>query len=203
MKTRPLQVGITGGIGAGKSVVCKIFKALGAPTYDADYQAKYLMTHASPLRQKILANFGAESYLKSGDLNRTYLAAHVFGNPERVALLNQLVHPEVGKHYAQWIVEQGHQIAYTIKEAALMIESGSYVSLDYLINVVAPVNLRITRVMQRDPQRNNRQIQEILASQLTDSQRNEKSDFIVQNDQEHMVIPQVLDLHQKFIGLAD
>lgn len=195
---KPKQIGITGGIGAGKSVICRIFQALGAPVYNADERAKYLMSHDKKLIRNISASFGEQSYFKEGQLNRHYLAAEVFRNPVKVQTLNKLVHPAVARDYKKWVKEHISGSPYLIKEAALMIESGSYQTLDYLVVVVAPLELRISRVLQRDPHRKRQQVLDIIANQLSDEERMEKSHFTIQNDQNHLVIPQVLRLHEKF-----
>ncbi|MEI6409971.1 MAG: dephospho-CoA kinase, partial [Bacteroidota bacterium] len=144
-------VGITGGIGVGKSTVCRIFEALGIPVYDADYWAKWLITNDPALKQQIKELFGAEAYLPDGTYNRAFVASQVFSDKNKLAALNASVHPAVARHGAEWHqaqIERG--CPYTLKEAALMIESGSYRQLDCLIVVTAPESLRIQRVMQRD-----------------------------------------------------
>src|SRR5690242_4091 len=118
-KNSPLQIGVTGGIGSGKSMACKIFHTLGVPVYDADFRARWIMNHNSLLRNDIITAFGTSAYTSVGELNRPYLAAQVFNNNDKVALLNSLVHPRVGEDYATWVEENKHH-SYIIKEAALM-----------------------------------------------------------------------------------
>ena len=194
-----MQVGVTGGIGAGKSLVCRIFRILGIPVYDADTRAKQLMEESTDLRQQIIEAFGSESYDDSGKLNRHYLAALVFSNQEKVQQLNALVHPEVGRDYQKWADLNQADSPYIIKEAALLIESGSYRQLNYLITVVAPADLRIQRVLDRDPHRDRQQIESIIARQITDEERIEKSDVVLFNDEQQPLIQQVLEIHQSLV----
>lgn len=195
----PLQIGITGGIGSGKSTVSHIFSILGIPIYDADSRAKYLMAHNKDLKQAIQKAFGEEAYLKNGELNRSFLAAQVFSDSEKVKIINGLVHPEVAKDYLQWLSEQ--KSPYVLREAALMIESGSHKLLDKLIAVFAPENLRIERVKKRDPQRSEAEIKAIIAKQLPEEEKLKLADFIIYNDEQHPLIPQVLALHNHFLDL--
>jgi len=197
-----MEVGITGGIGAGKSIVCKIFSTLGIPIYDADTRARQLMEESQSLRDNISAVFGDNSYNQEGALNREYLANLVFSDSIKVRELNRMVHPEVAKDYLAWVNIWSSQAPYLVKEAALLIESGSYLKLDYLVTVTAPIDLRITRVLSRDPQRERKQIESIIERQLSDPKRVEFSDFVLNNDEKQMLIPQVLQLHSKFIGLV-
>jgi len=197
-----MEVGITGGIGAGKSFVCKIFSTLGIPIYDADSRARQLMEESQSLREGIRAAFGDNSYNQEGALNREYLANLVFSDSIKVQELNKLVHPEVAMDYLAWVDIWSSQAPYLVKEAALLIESGSYLKLDYLVTVTAPLDLRITRVLSRDPQRERKQIESIIERQLSDPKRVEISDFVLNNDEKQMLIPQVLQLHSKFIGLV-
>ncbi len=195
-----MEVGITGGIGAGKSTVCKIFSTLGIPIYDADSRTKQLMEDSPGLVEQIKEVFGEQSYHRSGKLNKAYLADLVFPVPDKLKKLNQLVHPEVAKDYSGWVESQGNKFPYVIKEAALLIESGSYQQLDCLVTVLAPVELRITRVLARDPNRERGQIEQIISRQLSDQQRIEKSDSVLYNDEKQLLIPQILDLHQHLVG---
>jgi dephospho-CoA kinase len=194
-----MQVGVTGGIGSGKSIVCKIFGILGIPVYNADSSAKRLMVEHQGLRQQIITSFGEQSYTDSGTLNRSYLADRVFNNQEELDKLNKLVHPEVGQDYRQWANAHEHSNPYIIKEAALLIESGSYMELDYIITVSAPESLRISRVIDRDPYRDRPQVESIIAKQLPEEELIAKSHSVLYNDGKQSLIQQILDLHQKLI----
>jgi dephospho-CoA kinase len=143
---QPIQIGITGGIGTGKSLVCQIFHVLGVPVYDADSRAKKLMTTDGILIDQIKKEFGTLSYDEKGDLNRELLGKAVFNQPDKLARLNALVHPRVAYDYNQWINEQ-RGANYCLKEAALLFEAGSYQLLDKIIVVSASDELRIKRVL--------------------------------------------------------
>ena len=194
---KPLQIGITGGIGTGKSLICKIFARLGVPVYDADSHAKALMTTDGILVSQIKKEFGDLSYYPDGTLNRTYLGDHVFRNQEKLEKLNSLVHPRVGIDYARWVEMQVHA-RYVLKEAALLFESGSYRSLDKIIVVSAPEDLRRQRVLQRDPHRTVDQFKAIVEKQMPEDEKLEQADYIIVNDETVLVIPQVLKLHGMF-----
>jgi dephospho-CoA kinase len=195
---KPLQIGITGGIGAGKSTVCKIFSVLGIPTYDADSRAKALMTTDGILMEGIKKEFGTLSFKTSGELNREYLATEVFSDEQKLKKLNSLVHPRVGLDYENWLKEQ-IGAPYVLKEAALLIESGSYKTLDYLLLVTAPEHARIERVLARDKHRNREQVKEIIKNQLSETEKITLADFIVNNDGNHSLLEQVLKLHDQFL----
>jgi dephospho-CoA kinase len=192
-----MLIGITGGIGSGKSLVCQIFTSLGIPVYDADSRAKSLMTTDGILISAIKKEFGALSYHPDGTLNRQYLASVAFQDPQRLQVLNGLVHPRVGADFAQWLNDH-QEHPYIIKEAALLFESGSYQSLDKIIVVHAPEQLRLSRVLQRDPHRSTEQVQEIIRNQMRDEEKVRRADFVIVNDETQLVIPQVLALHQQF-----
>lgn len=192
-------VGITGGIGVGKSTVCRIFEVLGIPVYDADYWAKSLITNDPVLKQQIIELFGGEAYLADGTYNRAYVASQVFSDKNKLTALNACVHPAVARHGAEWHqaqIERG--CPYTLKEAALMIESGSYRQLDCLIVVTAPELLRIQRVMQRDGV-DEKTVRARIASQMPEGEKIKFADFVIQNDEKHALVPQVWEIHQKIV----
>lgn len=193
---KALKVGITGGIGSGKSLICKIFSKLNIPIYDADSRAKWLTNNDPEIRKKVIAEFGKESFNENG-LNREYVASKVFNNPSRLKKLNSIIHPAVAVDYEAWVNHQN--TPYTIKEAALMFESGSYKMQDLIIAVSAPKELRISRVLSRDSFRSRKQIEDIIDKQISEEERIERSDFVVYNDESQLVIPQVIELHQKLI----
>ena len=195
-KVLPRQIGITGGIGAGKSTVTRIFAALRVPVYDADSRAKWLMNSNPLLKDSIVEAFGSQAYNQHG-LNRNYLAASVFKDSSKVALLNSLVHPRVGDDFAQW-VQQHAGFPYVLKEAALLFESGSYQSLDQVIAVSAPLEMRIQRVLQRDPHRTNADVAAIVARQMDEAEKIARADYVVHNDEKILLVPQVLELDRAF-----
>lgn len=195
--TTPLQIGITGGIGSGKSLVCRIFSSLGVSAYDADSRAKAVMTTDGIVISKIKKEFGSLSYHEDGSLNRKHLSETVFSNPDKLKILNELIHPRVGEDYTHWLAE--HQSdKYVIKEAALLFEAGSYKVLDKVIVVQAPVSLRITRVLVRDSHRNESHVRSIMENQMRDEEKIERADYVITNDETCLVIPQVLELHKLF-----
>lgn len=196
-KPGPLKIGITGGIGSGKSTVCQIFKILGIPVYSADDRAKWLMAHDPELKTSIRAEFGVESYTATGELNRSFLAEKVFSNPEAVAKINALVHPRVGKDFETWVENQSSP--YVLKEAALIFESGGEKKLDAVINVSSPLKIRIARVLLRDPQRSEEQVNHIIDQQMPDEEKNSKADFVIKNSENKILIPQVLAIHQELV----
>lgn len=196
MKT--LQIGVTGGIGSGKSLVTKIFSLLGVPVYDADSHAKEVMTTDGILVSAIKKEFGDLSYDSKGGLNREYLAHHVFNDKDKLAKLNALVHPRVALDYNNWVNKQG-PVHYVVKEAALLFEAGSDRLLDKIIVVHAPLDLRIKRVQKRDPHRSVEQISAIVEKQLPEEEKLNRADYIIVNDETQLVTKQVIDLHQKFL----
>jgi dephospho-CoA kinase len=198
IKGKKMLIGITGGIGSGKSTVAKIFNILGIPIYSADDRAKWLMANDADLKEQIISNFGKESYFEDGSLNRSYLAAQVFNDEEKVSMINSLVHPAVKKDFEKWVLKQNSP--YVLKEAALLFESGSYQDLDKIINVSAPLKIRINRVMLRDPQRSENQINDIINKQLPDEEKNLKADFVIKNSDNRLLIPQVMQIHQLLLG---
>ncbi len=194
---KPLQIGITGGIGSGKSLVCRIFGTLGVPTYDADSRAKNLMTTDGILVDQIKKEFGSLSYNVRGELNREFLGSTVFGQEEKLKQLNALVHPRVTVDYKQW-VDAHTQSRYVLKEAALLFESGSYQLLDKIILVTAPKELRIKRVLVRDVHRTKEAVEKIIQSQLSEEEKEVRANFIIRNNESELIVPQVLDLHERF-----
>ena len=196
MKT-PLQIGITGGIGSGKSLVCKIFALLGVPVYDADSHAKALMTTDGILVSQIKKEFGDLSYYPDGTLNRNWLANHVFSDQQQLDKLNTLVHPRVAHNYKQWVALYPGE-PYVLKEAALLFEVGSFHSLDKIVVVSAPESVRQRRVLKRDAHRTVEQFQGIVEKQLPEDEKVKLADYIIVNDDTTLVIPQILKLHEEF-----
>ena len=196
MSPKALKVGITGGIGSGKTFICRIFEVLGISVYYADERAKWLQNHDPELTHKIKENFGKQAYDDQGHLDRAFLADTVFSDEKKLALLNQLVHPRVADDYQRWTAQRLSE-PYTIKEAALLFETGSYHQLDKVINVDAPQDVRMQRVLQRDPHRSPQQITRIMDRQLSDSERRKRADYNVDNSGNALVIPQVLRIHRE------
>lgn len=193
-----LKIGITGGIGSGKTTVCRVFETLGIPVFYADLAAKHLMQH-DPELKKALQHALGENIYENGILKRSYLAQLLFSNPTHLETVNSLVHPAVIRYGHQWMQQQ--KSPYAIKEAALFFESGSYAEMDYMITVAAPEALRIQRVIDRD-NISVEEVQKRIAKQLPEKEKITRSDFVIQNDDIHPVLPQVLLLHAFFIGQA-
>lgn len=193
--TKPKCIGITGGIGSGKSTVCKVFKILGIPVYESDDRAKWLMANDTALKSEITAAFGPDSYLPDGGVNRGFLAQAVFSDPVKVNQINSLVHPAVGRDFRAWATLQ--QSPYVLKEAALIFETGANNELDKVITVSSPLKIRLARVLMRDPQRDLTQINQIIDQQLPDEKKNELADFVIKNSENKLLIPQILAVHHK------
>lgn len=196
-KKTPVLVGITGGIGSGKSTVAKIFSILGIPVYFADDRAKWLMGNDEILKTQIKKLLGTESYFSDGNLNRSFLAKEIFSSPEKVKAINSLVHPAVEKDFSDWASQQ--TTPYVLKEAALIFETGSHEGLDHVINVSSPLKVRIARTLMRDPFRSEEQVNQIINQQLPDEQKNELADFVIKNTDNKLLIPQVLKIHQQLV----
>ena len=194
-----LRIGITGGIGSGKSIVARLFAALGVPVYDSDSRAKEIMANDLVLREQLLTAFGPETYTAAGQLNRTYLAQRVFQDATQVTLLNSLVHPRVGADFEAWAAAQAAAgQPYLLKEAALLYESGAYRQLDRIITVHAPPAVRHARVLRRDAHRSAADVQAIMNQQLSDEEKLQRADYAVYNDDSQPVLPQVLALDESF-----
>ena len=190
-----IKVGITGGIGSGKTHICEMFKELGVPVYNADDRAKYLMQHDEDLKAQIIDTFGEESY-KNGSLNREFLSQVVFQHKAMLEKLNSIVHPAVAKDADAW-----HQMhadkPYTIKEAALLFETESYKQLDKTILVHADEDERILRVMQRDHVSKEKVLARI-KNQMQDIDKMTYADFIINNDGNREIHKIVEKIHSYF-----
>lgn len=193
-----LRIGLTGGIGSGKTVVANIFRQLGAPVYEADAEGRLLTETSSEIKNALREHFGNEVFLKNGSLDRAKLASLVFSDNEKLSRLNSIIHPFVKEHFSHW-VEQHNGSNYIIKEAAILFESGSDKGLDKIISVAAPEKVRIRRVMQRD-NADEKKVSSIIKNQLSEEERIKRSDYIITNDDETLVIPQVLKLHRLFLN---
>ena len=189
-----IKVGITGGIGSGKSTVAKIFAVLGVPVYYADDASRRIMNSDPEVIDLITRHFTKEAY-KNGRLERSFLAEQVFKSKANLELLNSLVHPATIRDADNWLSVQ--QAPYVIKEAALLFETGSYAALDYVIGVSAPYGLRLQRTINRD-QSNREQVIARMNRQIDENIKMKLCDFIVYNDEEQLLIPQVIKLHEFF-----
>jgi dephospho-CoA kinase len=191
------KVGITGGIGTGKSIVCSVFSVFGIPIYDADSRAKWLTEHDPIIRQELITTFGSEVF-NGNILNRSFLAGAAFSNETKTRMLNAIIHPVVAKDFAEWVLTQ-QGAPYVLKEAALLYESGSAKELDTMIVVSAPMELRLKRVLKRDSHRTEKQIRDIIARQWSEGEKLALANHIVYNDELQLLVPQVLALHKQFL----
>ncbi|MBK9335657.1 MAG: dephospho-CoA kinase [Lewinellaceae bacterium] len=201
--SKTLRVGITGGIGSGKTTVCRIFEALGIPVYDADYWARWVIANDPEVRAAIVALLGPEAYLPDGTYHRAFVAGIVFNTPEKLAALNAVVHPAVERHSRAWHDQQVRNgPPYTLKEAALLVESGSHLFLDALIVVTAPEEIRVRRVQARDHV-SAEAVHARIRNQMPEAEKAALADHLIINDGQHLLIPQVWAVHQKLLASQD
>lgn len=193
-----IRIGITGGMGSGKTLVCRIFKSFGIPVYHSDEEARRLMQEEPSLVTGILSLFGDEAFTE-GSLNRSMIAKRVFQDRKLLDQLNAMVHPAVRREFVRW-TEAQRSAPYLIKEAAILFESGAEKGLDHVIVVAAPEELRIQRVILRD-QLSRDQVLYRLKNQWSEEERIQLADYIIFNDGKQMLIPQVLKLHEKFCNI--
>nr|WP_294906120.1 dephospho-CoA kinase [uncultured Lacibacter sp.] len=191
-----LKIGLTGGIGSGKTTVAKVLEVLGVPVYYADEAAKELMHSNELLKQQLIFHFGADTYFQDGQLNRKHLASIVFNNKEKLELLNSLVHPVTIADAQEWFSKQ--RSPYIIKEAALLFESGSADGLDYIIGVTAPAAIRMKRVMDRDAVSAD-EVKRRMANQIDETLKMKLCDFVLRNNEQELLLPQVTALHEELI----
>lgn len=196
-----LTIGITGGIGSGKTTVCRIFETLGIPVFYADTAAKEIMITDQLLISGITAEFGPESYDAEGRLRTKHIAGIVFNQPDRLAVLNSLVHPAVFRAFDRWLAAVPAGVPYVMKEAALLFESGSDKACDRTVLVTAPEAVRIARVMQRDGA-TAAQVQARIDKQMSDAEKAGLAGDILLNDESQSVIVQAYRLHQQFLKLS-
>lgn len=195
-----LKIGITGNIGSGKTTVSKMFELLGIPVFYADDEAKKVMTADAILVASLKETFGPEAYFTDGSLNRKFIAGIVFNNPAELAKLNAIVHPAVFRAFDNWVLRYP-QALYVVKEAALLFESSSYRMCDYSVVVTAPLSLRLQRVIKRD-QITLEEAENRNARQMPEEEKVKLADYHIVNDESRLVIPQVLQLHERFKTLA-
>lgn len=196
----PLYVGITGNIGSGKTTVCQIFAMLGIPIYYADPAARRLMETNPTLIRAISSLLGPRAYNPDGSLDRAFVAKQIFGNERLLQKLNQLVHPAVGQDGLRWHRQQT-QVPYTLYEAALIFESGGNRQMDAVIVVTAPETVRLQRVMERDGV-SEAAVRARMARQWPEAKKLELADYRIENDGQHLLIPQVLSIHRQLKQLA-
>lgn len=194
-----LKVGVTGGIGSGKSTVCRVFECLGVPVYYADDRARWLTENHVEIVAEVTALLGPEAYTRDGGYNTAFVSSRVFGDKSLLQRLNQIIHPRVGEDSRRWFEQHADQ-PILMKEAAIMKKQGS--ELDYIVAVIAPEQLRISRVLTRDKKRTKEQIMAIIANQGTDEYFRSIADFIVYNNESELIIPQVVEIYDTLLASA-
>lgn len=192
-------IGITGGIGSGKSIICKVFELLGVPVYYADSRANWLTNNDLQLRKEIKELLGRQAYDENGQYNRKWVASQVFDNSQLLQMLNMLIHPRVFDDTKKWLTLYQNQ-PYVVREAAISNATGERNDLDKTIVVSCPIEVRIKRILQRDPQRSDEQIRAIIARQKTEEEFSKIADYQIINDDEKLVLPQILRIHQILTG---
>jgi len=188
-------IGLTGGIGSGKSIVAKVFATFNVPIYNSDIEAKKLMNSSSEVKKKLISEFGSDVYLNN-TLNRKFLANIIFNDKQKLKFVNSIVHPVVINHFNKWVSQQ--KAHYIIKENAILFESGMYKNVDLIITVTAPEAIRIERVTKRD----NSIYEEVksrISNQISDKEKIEKSDFVIINDNKKLILPQILRIHDTIL----
>lgn len=188
-------VGLTGGIGSGKTTILEVFKSLGVPVYIADVEAKALMNRSKVIRRKLIALFGEEAY-KDDKLNRPYLSSKIFSDKELLSKMNAIVHPKVASHFKNWVKRQDSK--YVIKEAAIIFENNLQNQYDYIITVVADKDLRIQRVIKRDDA-SIEKVKSIIKNQWSDEDKISKSDFVILNNDLEVAKKQALKVHKEIL----
>lgn len=191
-------VGLTGGIGSGKTTVAKYFEELGVPVYIADLEAKALMNRSKVIRRKLIALFGNEAFLEN-TLNRPFIAQQIFNDKKLLNAMNAIVHPKVASHFKRWVNKQDSP--YVISEAAILFENGSYKKYDYIITVTAPEHIRLQRVIKRDNS-NKQKVEAIMANQWSDQEKIKRSDFVIENIDLEQTKIQVRKIHKKILKLT-
>lgn len=191
-----MKVGLTGGIGSGKSTICKIFEWLGVPVYNSDLQTKILYITNNSLKKELIRVFGETMYLETGEIDKSQFR-NVLSNPSEGKKLNEIVHPYVFEDFENWVTLQKHP--YIIKESAILFESGANLTVDLVVSVVAPVQVKMKRIQQRDPFRSEIQIRDIMNLQLSDDELIERSNYIIKNDNSQSIISQVFSLNSELL----
>jgi len=191
-------VGLTGGIGSGKTTIANFFKEFGIPVYIADTEAKALMNRSKVIKRKLIALFGENAY-QEGKLNREYLSQKIFNDKDLLQKMNAIVHPKVASHFKRWVKKQ--DAPYVISEAAILFENGSYKKYDYIITVTAPEQVRLKRVMSRDNS-SEKKVKSVMDNQWKDAEKIKLSDFVIQNINLEEAKAQVQQIHKKLLQLV-
>tara|TARA_B110001452_G_scaffold62108_1_gene48884 strand:+ start:278 stop:874 length:597 start_codon:yes stop_codon:yes gene_type:complete len=188
-------IGLTGGIGSGKSTVARMFESFGVPVYISDDEAKILMESSKSIRQSLVLLFGENAYA-NGVLNRVFIASKVFNDSTLLSKLNAIVHPEVRVHFESWLKKQ--KSPYVIKEVAILFETNSQSNFDFIISVVAPVEERVQRVM-KGHQKTEQEVRSIIKNQLPDTEKIKLSNFVIYNNSISETKTYVANLHKQIL----
>jgi len=194
-----LKIGITGGIGAGKSVVCKILSEWGIPIFYADSRAKIIIDTDKSVKQKIQNIFGKYVFNLSGTLNNENLAKIVFNDKTSLEKLNKIVHPLVKEDFQKWA--EGQNSPYVVEEAAILFESGSYRMMDKTIMIYCEKEIRIERIIKRN-RFTREKIERIMSNQMDDEEKCKKADYVVLNNEKTLLLPQLLKIHNELISIV-
>lgn len=189
-----IKIGITGGIGSGKSTVCTVFELLAIPVYYADDEAKKMLD-ADSVRKSIITVFGNDVLNEKGVMDRKKISSIVFNDKKKLEQLNSIIHPAVADHFTNWLKHYS-SYKYIVKEAAILFESNAYKQVDQVITVVAPTELRINRAMQRDAI-SKEQVEQRMNYQMSDEEKIKRSQFVIHNDEKQLLIPQILLIHEQ------
>jgi len=196
MKQSRLKLGVTGGIGSGKTSVCRVFNVLGIPVFSADSEAKQIMDNEKNISRELNSIAGRDLY-RNGDLDRVELARLIFNDQNLLRKVNSLVHPVVFEHFKQW--QEKQTAPYVIMEAAILFESGGSKLVDKIITVVAPLDERIGRVIKGN-RLNREQVMERIRNQLDDDMKIKQSDYVIYNSENDMIIPAILKIHEDLMA---
>ncbi len=189
-----LKIGITGGIGSGKSTVCNILRNLGVPVFTSDDAARKILNEEEEVKKEVIKAFGRDTYNSEGKLDRERMASIVFNDPKALGLLNTIVHPKVNEAFEEW-AQENEKSPYVVKEAAILLETGAYHDLDKVVSVFAAKEDRIRRVMKRD-NTDEESVKKRMRFQYSDEERNELADFIIMNEEGVDLLPKVMELHE-------
>ena len=191
-----LKVGITGGIGSGKSIVCEVFKHFGIPVYYADIEANNLIISDKNIKKQLIEHFGKKIYSRN-QLNKSRFSSIIFNDKKALQKVNSIIHPVVRQNFKDWI-KKNKDKKYIIKEAALLFESGTYQDLDEIITISAPEHIKIKRIMNRD-KTDKESVQKRIRNQISDTEKIRKSDHVIYNNGSQLILPQILSLHKIFL----
>jgi len=195
-----LKIAVTGGIGSGKSVVCKIFGILNIPVFNADFEAKKLLNNDPIVRSRLRENFGNEIFSPDSKIDKQKLSSIIFNNNEKLTIVNSILHPLVMRDYEYW-VEEHSNCHYNIMEAAIIIEGGFYAFMDYVVLVISPMEIKINRIVNRDKCDKEVALKK-MENQLDDESKIKRAHFLIYNDEKQFLIPQVLKIHENLLELT-